>query len=189
MSQGTQEIEIKLAAPSARAIRRTLRAAGFAVSSPRVFESNTVFDTPVMALRQAGTLLRLRQAGRVATLTYKGVALAGKHKSREELELEVSDHARMAAILARLGYQPTFRYEKYRTEFRQPAGAGIAMLDETPIGAYLELEGTPEWIDLTAHALGFSESDYITLSYGRLYQQWCAAHGCEPAHMTFATTS
>ena len=59
-----------------------------------------------------------------------------------------------------------FRYEKYRTEFRQPRRAGVAMLDETPVGVYLELEGTPHWIDRTARRLGFQESDYITASYG-----------------------
>src|ERR1017187_2000256 len=120
MSQSTQETEIKLAVPSPGAIRRTLRAAGFRVSSKRVFESNAIYDTAVASLRPAGTLLRLRQAGSTATLTYKGPALAGKHKSREEREVEVADHAAMAAILERLGYRPTFRYEKYRTEFRQP---------------------------------------------------------------------
>jgi adenylate cyclase class 2 len=59
------------------------------------------------------------------------------------------------------------------------------MLDETPVGVYLELEGTPHWIDLTARRLGFQESDYITASYGRVYLDWCAARGCKPGDMTF----
>ncbi len=185
-SHATQETEIKLSVASLPALRRTLRAAGFRVFHRRVFESNTIFDTAVPSLRPGGTLLRLRQAGPVVTLTYKGVASAAKHKSREELEVQVADHAGMCAVLGRLGYQPTFRYEKYRTEFREPVGEGIAMLDETPIGVYMELEGTPEWIDRAAHALGFCEADYITASYGRLYQQWCEAHATDPTHMTFA---
>jgi adenylate cyclase class 2 len=188
MSQGAQETEVKLAVTSVSAIRSTLAAAGFQVSSERVFESNTVYDTAVPSLRLAGTLLRLRQAGPIATLTYKGESLPGKFKSREEREVEVSDHAAMSEILIRLGYLPTFRYEKYRTEFRQAHSsgiAGIAMLDETPIGVYLELEGAAEWIDRTAALLGFRESDYITASYARLYQQWCAAQGSEPTHMVF----
>jgi adenylate cyclase class 2 len=189
MSHPTQEIEIKLAVPSVDFIRAKLQDSGFAVSSARVFESNTVFDTDSPTLRPGGTLLRLRQAGPIATLTYKGVAQAGKHKSREELELTVSDHDQMATIFARLGYHPTFRYEKYRTEFRHPDGDGIAMVDETPIGIYLELEGAPEWIDRTARQLGFKESDYVTASYGRLYQQWCEANGVEAADMTFVKSA
>ena len=185
MSQATQETEIKLAVKDARSARRRLREAGFVVSRPRVFEANMVFDTPELSLRASSRLLRIRQAGRVATLTYKGVPATGKYKSREELELEIGNAAAMMSIMERLGYHRMFRYEKYRTEFRQPRRAGVAMLDETPVGVYLELEGTPHWIDLTARRLGFKESDYITASYGRVYLDWCAAHGCKPGDMTF----
>jgi adenylate cyclase class 2 len=185
MPQATQETEIKLVVKDARSARRRLREAGFVVSRPRVFEANTVFDTPELSLRASSRLLRIRQAGRVATLTYKGVPATGKYKSREELELEISNAAAMMSIMERLGYHRMFRYEKYRTEFRQSRRAGIAMLDETPVGVYLELEGTPHWIDRTARRLGFQESDYITASYGRVYLDWCAANGCKPGDMTF----
>ena len=185
MSQATQETEIKLAVKDARSARRLLREAGFVVSRPRVFEVNTVLDTLELGLRASSRLLRIRQAGRVATITFKGVPETGKHKSREELELEISNAAAMMSIMKRLGYHRMFRYEKYRTEFRQPRRAGVAMLDETPVGVYLELEGTPHWIDRTARRLGFQESDYITVSYGRVYLDWCAATGCKPGDMTF----
>jgi adenylate cyclase class 2 len=186
MSKGTQEIEIKLALKDARSGRRLLREAGFVVSRPRVFEANTVFDTPDLILRNASSLLRIRQAGDIATVTYKGVPETGNYKSREELELKIDDAAAMMAIVERLGFQCVFRYEKYRTEFHQPRRAGLAMLDETPVGVYLELEGTPHWIDLSARRLGFQQSDYITASYARLYLDWCAANRHEPGDMTFA---
>jgi adenylate cyclase class 2 len=189
MARGTQETEIKLAVKDARSTRRLLREAGFVVARPRVFEANTVFDTPELSLRKASCLLRIRQAGRVATMTFKGVPDTGKYKSREELELSIDHPAAtvaMAAIVQRLGYHPVFRYEKYRTEFHQPRRAGVAMLDETPVGVYLELEGTPHWIDRAARCLGFKESDYIATSYARLYLDWCAANGREPGNMTFA---
>jgi adenylate cyclase class 2 len=185
MEKGTQETEIKLAVKDARSARRLLREAGFVVSRARVFEVNMVFDTPELTLRSASKLLRIRQAGRVATLTYKGVPETGKHKSREELELAIGSAAAMMSIVERLGYRRMFRYEKYRTEFRQPRRAGIAMLDETPVGVYLELEGTPHWIDRSARRLGFKESDYVTASYGRVYLEWCAARGCAAGDMTF----
>jgi adenylate cyclase class 2 len=185
MSKGSQETEIKLAVKDSRFARRLLREAGFVVSQRRVFESNTVFDTPDLSLRASSRLLRIRQAGGAATLTFKGVPLAGKHKSREELEAKIDNAGAMTKIVERLGYRPVFRYEKYRTEFRQLRRAGVAMLDETPVGVFLELEGTPHWIDLTARRLGFQESDYITASYGRIYVDWCTAHGCTPGDMTF----
>jgi adenylate cyclase class 2 len=185
MSHTTQETEIKLAMKDVRSARRLLRRQGFVVYQPRIFEANTLFDTPELSLHYTSRLLRIRQAGRVATLTYKGVPQTGKHKSREELELEIGSAPAMTAIVERLGYRRVFRYEKYRTEFHQPRRAGVAMLDETPVGVYLELEGTPHWIDRTARRLGFQECDYITASYGRLYLEWCAANQCRPGDMTF----
>jgi len=185
MSSASREVEIKLAVPDAKSGRAILRRGGFRVSRPRVFEANTVFDTAALALRNTGRLLRLRQAGGDTILTYKGAALPGVHKSREEVETAISHPARMTAILNRLGFDPMFRYEKYRTEFREPRGGGVATLDETPIGVFLELEGPPRWIDRTARRLGFRTGDYITASYGRLYFEWCAQHGLPPDHMIF----
>jgi adenylate cyclase class 2 len=183
MAGRQREIEIKLPATDAAMARGLLRRAGFRVSRRRVFEANTVFDTPELGLRAALRLLRVREAGGVVTLTYKGQPAVGRHKSREELELEVSAAPAMAAILDRLGFRPVFRYEKYRTEFRKPGSAGVATVDETPVGVYLELEGAPRWIDRTARALGFGDADYITASYGRLYLEWCGRNGVEPGDM------
>lgn len=119
-------------------------------------------------------------------LTYKGTAAAGKYKDREELEVEVSDPHRLTEMLARLDFVPTFRYEKYRTEYRRRGEVGVATLDETPIGVYLELEGAPGWIDRNARRLGFAESDYSTASYGGLYADYCRKHRLPVTNMTWA---
>jgi adenylate cyclase class 2 len=196
MTHDGREVEIKLRVSGAAEARRMLRAAGFRVSKRRVFEKNTVFDTTSQTLRKSARLLRVREIGKVAKLTYKGPPDGGKHKSREELELDLSDAAALTAIFDRLEYYPAFRYEKFRTEFRQRgayrgatggvATDGVAMIDETPIGVYLELEGNPAWIDRTACQLGFAEKDYITASYARLYVEWCEARGVAPSNMLFA---
>ncbi len=185
MAHGTHETEIKLALPDALTARRILGAAGFRVSRPRVFEKNTIFDTPGQTLRAAMSLLRIREAGRIATVTYKGPPVASRHKSRAELELEIARAGAMSEILERLGFRPVFRYEKYRTEFRRAGASGTAMLDETPVGVYLELEGTARWIDRTARQLGYGERDFITCSYARLYLDWCERHQVAPSHMVF----
>jgi adenylate cyclase class 2 len=185
MTHAAREIEIKLAVPDVKTARGLLRAAGFRVSRRRVFETNAVFDTPELGLRRAAAVLRVRQAGGVATITYKGPPVIARHKSREELELEISDARTMGAIIERLGLGPVFRYDKYRTEYRQPSRPGIATLDETPVGIYLELEGPPQWIDRAARELGFAEKDYITASYARLWLDWCEWHGVSPSDMVF----
>jgi adenylate cyclase class 2 len=181
-----QETEIKLAVKDARSARRMLLAAGFQVARRRVFERNTIFDTAKNTMRRGRTLLRLREAGGLTILTYKGAPVpSSRHKSREEIETEVQDPAAMRGVLERLGYRAQWRYEKYRTEYRLERGAGLAMLDETPIGVYLELEGSPRWIDRMARLLGFTHQDYITASYARLHLQHCEGRNLGRCDMVF----
>jgi adenylate cyclase class 2 len=189
MAHPTQETEIKLAYPDVDTARKLLRSAGFRIFKRRVFEVNTVYDTPRLALRTASTLLRVRRAGPLATITYKGRPAVSRYKSREELEVEVSDPRIMGTILVRLGFHPAFRYEKYRTELRQPGLRGIATIDETPIGVYVELEGTPAWIDRAARRLGFAPRDYVNLSYAQLYLEWCRRRRIRPSDMVFGDGS
>ena len=63
------------------------------------------------------------------------------------------------------------------------------MVDETPIGIFMELEGPARWIDKTARGLGFSRDDYILLSYGRLFERWCAEHEVALGDMIFDRTA
>ena len=63
------------------------------------------------------------------------------------------------------------------------------MLDETPVGTYIELEGSETWIDRTARRMGFDENDYICASYGRLYLDWAAREGVPPSNMVFDNES
>ena len=184
-----QEVEIKLSLPSAAHGRRLLRQAGFRVIRRRVYEDNLVFDTPQGKLRSENLLLRLRVAGSVATLTFKGPPSKGRYKSRLESETPVSDPAACREILQRLGFRQVYRYEKYRTEYRGRDEHGAVALDETPVGVFLELEGSPAWIDSTAQILGFGIDSYISntyrdihLSYRRLLGLPIAGHGLPPRY-------
>ena len=60
------------------------------------------------------------------------------------------------------------------------------MVDETPIGNYAELEGPAAWIDHAAARLGVDPADYITLSYGRLFDLWRQQHNSAATDLTFA---
>jgi adenylate cyclase class 2 len=185
--QGPNEVEVKLClSGDAQAVTKRLTAARFHVRVPRVFEANTLYDTETQTLRNRGAILRLRQVGDKNVLTWKGHGQPGKFKDRPELETTVGSFETAQSIFANLGYHPSFRYEKYRTEFQDPTdNDGIVTLDETPIGIFLELEGPGEWIDRTARRLGFSEKEYIIESYGRLYLEDCQRRGIQPSHMVF----
>jgi len=180
-----KETEVKLKCGPAREARALLFECGFRERTPRTFERNEVFDTAALALRGERKLLRLREYGEERILTYKGPPEAGPHKVREEIETRVADAAAMRQMLVRLGYEVVFRYEKYRAEFEMDGG--MAVIDETPVGNFIELEGEPEWIDRCAGAMGFTAADYITLSYGSLYFDWCRQQGLEPGHMEFSS--
>lgn len=186
-ASGSREVEIKIAMAGAREARRLLAAHGFRVLRRRVFQDDIVLDDARRSLKRAGCLLRLRRSGARAWLTYKGPARPGPHKDREEIEILLAAGALSGAqrILERLGFAPVFRYQKYRTEYAREGEPGVAALDETPIGAFVELEGPPAWIDRTARLLGFAPPDYITATYAELYQEHRRRHRDAPANMVF----
>jgi adenylate cyclase class 2 len=180
------EVEIKLSVKTSVPLaRKALRDLGYGIRKRRVFESNQIFDLADRRLRQSRELIRLRRVGHLSILTYKGPPQAAKHKSREEIETEISEPENLEIILSKLGLSPSFKYEKYRTEYHKEPEAGIVTLDETPIGNFFELEGPPRWIDRTARQLGYKSTDYMTQSYATLYFSYCQEHGIQPGNMVF----
>ncbi len=181
------ETEIKFPVTDLAALRSRLPAAGFRLVTPRTFESNVLYDTPDRRMRARTEILRLRSYAGRWTVTHKRLPDNGPgedaHKHRIETETEVADGEAIAAIFVSLGLVPCFRYEKWREEWSD--GEGHCVIDETPIGNYAELEGEPDWIDRAAARLGVERSQYITLSYGRLFEEWRQRHGSDAEHLTF----
>ena len=168
-----KEVEIKLRVVDCALVARRLAEMGWRARGNRDLERNLVYDEPDGTLKAAGCLLRVRDSGGRCRLTLKlPVDDASAHKVREELEIEASDYAALRRILEGLGYAVAWRYEKYRTYFERANAAGEVSLDETPIGDFLELEGEPSWIDRTAVELGYSKVDYITVTYGELFEAY-----------------
>jgi adenylate cyclase class 2 len=122
-------------------------------------------------------------------LTFKrpGGASA-QFKVREEFETTVAQPSVLREVFAALGLEPVFRYEKYRTVFvggRRWRG-GEVMLDETPIGVYVELEGSRAWILRTARELfGAAPERFITKNYAALHIDWCRERGQPFGDMVF----
>lgn len=192
MADGGQEIEIKLRLSSAANGRERLLKAGFTERHERCLERNTLFDDEQQRLRQRGEIVRLRQYGGKVVLTHKkkggeraGSVEGSRHKYRPELETEVTHAEALISVLQAAGLSPILRYEKYRTIFAREGERGMALLDETPIGIFLELEGEPDWIDSAAHELGFGVQEYVTSSYLTLHEQLCLQNGRTVTDMLF----
>jgi adenylate cyclase, class 2 len=178
-----KEIEIKFAIEDADRLTRALKSAGFRLVTPATHEMNTLYDLRSGALRKQGALLRLRKYGESWLLTHKAKSADGKHKVRIEIQTEVADGAKMEAILLALGYQPSFRYEKYRAEWSD--GKGHVVVDETPIGNFGEIEGPGRWIDATAKRLGIVPDSYLTDTYAGLFFGWKRRTRSAAGEMTF----
>ena len=201
------EREVKLKVEDEKALRKALgrmSAKPVAAGSGRVHEWNVIFDTPPGGLAKHGQLLRIRKEtpqrkgkkgeARIV-LTFKKPAVAAEgdghgHKVREEIETEVKDEAALRKIFEGLGMSGWFSYEKYRTTMKLPGSAKWAKdlvieLDETPVGMFVELEGSAEAIDRAAHELGYSKKDYIVKSYLALYLDECRRRGESPKDMVF----
>ena len=185
------ETEIKFRVDDLAGLTQRLEAAGFTLQTPRAFESNVLYDTPDRAMRARTEILRIRGYAGRWTVTHKRLPDVGPgedtHKHRVETETEVADGEALAQVFLSIGLVPAFRYEKWRAEWTD--GEGHCVVDETPIGNYAELEGSPEWIDRAAARLGVDRSQYITLSYGRLFDQWREQHRSAVQDLTFAAIS
>jgi adenylate cyclase class 2 len=89
----------------------------------------------------------------------------------------------MSRIIEAIGFSPSFRYEKFRSEWSD--SNGHVVIDETPIGNFGEIEGQAKWIDATARRLGVSEKDYIQESYAELFAAWKRKTKRKAREMTF----
>jgi len=185
------ETEIKFKVTDLSGLAERLSAAGFTLHTPRAFESNVLYDTPDRSMRARTEILRIRSYNGRWTVTHKRLPDnrpgVDTHKHRIETESDVADGRAFEEIFKSLGLVPAFEYEKWRTEWHD--GEGHCVVDETPIGNYAELEGTPEWIDRAAARISIGREDYITLSYGRLFEQWCIEHQAQATDLTFAAVA
>ena len=164
------EREAKLRFEDAAAARRAVEGLGARLRRARHFEDNLLLDDAAGSLARGGSALRLRRAEGRAILTYKGPRRedAAGIKVRPEIELDVSDGDAMLAVLGALGYAPAFRYQKYREVWDWKDAEVV--VDETPLGTFLEIEGPVETIQEAARVLGIRPDDYVLESYPALFR-------------------
>ncbi len=183
------------ASPKKPAIERELKFAGVDLDTlrgrlleleaervgPPADEDNWLLDRKA-ELGKRESVLRVRQDGRNAVVTFKGPAsFDGAAKLRAELEMRVEGAERALELFRALGYEIERRYQKIREEWR--LGAETICLDHTPIGDFVEFEG--EKAEAVAKRCGFDPATAVRKSYLMLYEDYIAEHPDAPRDMIF----
>jgi adenylate cyclase class 2 len=183
MSTGTIEREIKLPFASPEEARAAILAAGATPLHGRRLQEDCLLDDAAGSLRRRRCALRVRMEGGKSRITFKGPVQPSTMKVREEYETVVGDGELLVRIFEELGYTVWFRYQKYREEFSREDV--IVAVDETPLGTFVEIEGSEHGITAMAEALGRTAADYLLDSYRTLFIRHCQEHGLTVADMLF----
>jgi adenylate cyclase, class 2 len=180
----TLEREIKLRFESADGARAAIEAAGGTPLLGRRLQEDALLDDESESLRRRGCALRIRSENGKSRITLKGPIQASSMKLRDEFETVVGDGALLLRIFEELGFHVWFRYEKYREEYSREDV--IVAIDETPVGVFVEIEGSEQGITTMAESLGRGPDDYVLDSYRGLFLKHREAHGLTGSDMVFA---
>ncbi|MCC7409118.1 MAG: class IV adenylate cyclase [Phycisphaeraceae bacterium] len=176
------EIEAKVAVEDLGTVEAALSAHG-GVRGRAAVEENLFFDTREGTLKSMDQGLRVRvcrpAGGRgkaSATITHKGPRARGVIKSREEIELEISDAAVAGELFARLGFNRVFSFEKKRQSWTLD-GCRVE-LDSLPyVGDFVEVEGSSEQAVLAVmKKLGLDTEALVQASYISLLSVYVSEH-------------
>jgi len=179
------EREIKLRFESPAQARAAVLSTGATAVRGRRLQEDCLLDTADGLLRDRRSALRVRVESGRALLTFKGPVQPSMVKVRQEFETVVGDGSVLLQMFEELGFRVWFRYEKYREEFA--LDDVIIAIDETPVGTFVEIEGSEQGIAATSRALGRNPSDYLLDSYRTLFAQYCEQHGAPVTDMLFET--
>jgi len=127
------------------------------------FQRDSYYCHPCRDFVTRDEALRLREQGAVAEITFKGPRMAGRTKTRSEVNLQIDDAGAARELLSGLGFAPVATVEKRRRTYR--LGGATVCLDEVDgLGEFVEVEvrtregdGTPEVAAAQQHAIALLE--------------------------------
>lgn len=177
----TEERELKFRCEDLSSLREHLIGAEAERVSVSTKETNWILDRKGY-LEGRGEVLRVRAQGAEARFTFKGPARFEEGaKIRTEREVRVDDHKEVIAILRALGFEVSRRYEKFR-ETWQLGGVSVC-LDHTPIGDFVEFEGSKA--KQVAKRFRFLPAEAELGNYIELYEEYRQDHPAAPEDMVF----
>lgn len=179
------EVEAKFYIADLVGVETRLEAEGAELVQARAHQHNLRFDRLDGELHAAHKVLRLRQDDQ-ASITYKGPnVLEDGVFRRDEIEFEIADFEAAKKLLEALWYQTIMVNEKYRTTYS--LWGLLWMLDELPLGKFLEIEGRhPQDIQAAAIRLGLDWEARLQHGYYQLFARAKEALGLDLRDLTFA---
>ncbi|MCB1055870.1 MAG: class IV adenylate cyclase [Acidobacteria bacterium] len=175
------ERELKFSLDELEALRERLIELDAERVNPGAFEDNWVLDRDD-ELKAKGCLLRLRKDGQGAVITFKGPAsFDGGVKERTESETRVGNLEEARRLFEQLGYHAVRRYQKVREEWY--LGAVTIALDHTPIGDFVEFEGSGA--ETVAKRCGFDLTKAERHTYLEIYDERVRQDPTLPREMVF----
>jgi len=132
------EVEIKAHLDDFIRIESHLKQIG-AIFYKDTHQEDIYFQHPIRNFAQTDEALRIRISDELNFITYKGAKLDSTTKTREELELPISDPQKAAKIFEKLGFSPVIRVRKSRKIY-QLNDITISLDNVTDLGYFVEFE-------------------------------------------------
>ncbi len=186
-----QEIEIKFPDIDQTDLEKKLEEIG-AVRTDEFFYRIRAFDFPGLPLANKNAWVRLRDDGKITTLSYKqrlGVKSEDASipdEGMEEIEIVVSDFDHTSLILKSIGMIEKVYQEKKRIRYKKDS---IEFdIDTWPlIPSYLEIEGpSMDEIERVAEELGFNPKEAKICSAMQMFKMY-GINQNDYSHMGFDT--
>jgi len=182
----TYEVEMKFPVADVTALEAKLAELGAAETEAR-HQHDQYYQHPARDFAKTDEAFRIRQEDDTFCLTYKGPKLDATTKTRQEIEVPLTDSPAAAAdldrMLASLGFQQALMVEKHRRRFvLHWQGRKVeAMIDEvTHLGTFVELEIVTDAAGLDAAReliLSLAEHCQLGETERRSYLELLLEHG------------
>ena len=165
------EIEVKLKVDSFEPVLKRLSELG-ALTKGKEKQIDAYFDDADLSLRKADKGLRLRIAegdgNEKIILCYKGPRKDRLYKTREEIELTVTEHKAAVDLVSALGYQQVLVVTKNRLMW-ELENCEVALDKVDMLGKFVEIEGPDEEkISEIREKLGLGKLKQINETYAFL---------------------
>jgi adenylate cyclase class IV len=161
------------------------------------FEDDRLFDFEDNRLSKSGSIFRLRAAypyipdkneidikGVNYRFTWKSPAEGeAGFKVMNEIELIVEGRQPVYEFIRSFALEEVFQYQKYREIYHLESVE--VLIDYTPMGYVMEIEGERTEIDKLAGFFGFTRQDYNNMDYYCLWQDYRAKEGIQSKDMIF----